>query len=393
MKQQVIPPIWLIILIVGLPLFSETVYTPSLPDIASALSVSESWVEYTLTIYLLGFAIGTFIWGNLSDKCGHKPCLIAGLIIYILGCLGCYLADSITSLMICRFIQALGGSVGSVLGQAICRDTFQGIALGKIYSTIGGTLSLFPALGPIIGGTIDQKWGWATIFIFLIGFGGVALISIVLFLSETHIAERRERVSLSATFLKLCRDKRAIGFGILVAAANGIIFSYYAEGPFYLIELLEITPRQYGFSFFGIAIASFCSGLIGRKLHNHCSSETILKYGLMIMACGGFTFLCLTMFFLSRSIIILGSILSIMIIMAGITLVTSNSLSLALKEYKRCVGTASSLFGFSYYIGVSLFTGGMGYSHNGTLWLMPLYFCGIIIFMACVNKMMLAHKA
>ncbi len=117
MKHPLLPALWLIILIVGLPLLSETVYTPSLPDIAHALSVSDSLAEYTLTIYLFGFALGTLIWGKLSDKWGRKPCLVAGLNIYLIGCLGCYLSDTIFWLMVSRFIQAFGGSVGSVLGK------------------------------------------------------------------------------------------------------------------------------------------------------------------------------------------------------------------------------------------------------------------------------------
>ena len=79
MTHIILPAIWLIILIVGLPQFAETVYTPTLPEIANALKTSVPMVEYTLTIYLLGFAIGTLFWGKLSDRLGRKPCVIAGL--------------------------------------------------------------------------------------------------------------------------------------------------------------------------------------------------------------------------------------------------------------------------------------------------------------------------
>src|SRR5688500_19038301 len=98
--EILVPAIWLIILIVGLPQLSETVYTPSLPDIAHSLNVAESMVEYTLTIYLFGFALGTLFWGKVSDRIGRKPCVIAGLLIFIIGCIGCYYATTITALMI-----------------------------------------------------------------------------------------------------------------------------------------------------------------------------------------------------------------------------------------------------------------------------------------------------
>ena len=62
-----LPAIWLLVLIVGLPQLSETVYTPCLPSIARGFQVSEALVEYTLTLYLLGFAVGTLVWGKISD--------------------------------------------------------------------------------------------------------------------------------------------------------------------------------------------------------------------------------------------------------------------------------------------------------------------------------------
>lgn len=393
MKHPLPPALWLIILIVGFPLLSETVYTPSLPDIAHALSVSDSWVEYTLTIYLFGFALGTLIWGKLSDKWGRKPCLIGGVTLYLVGCLGCYLSDSIFWLMTSRFIQALGGSVGSVLGQAICRDAFHGPALGKVYASVGGALAIFPAIGPIIGGIIDQNFGWSAIFLFLIAFGSLVLGFIIQLLPETHTAENRTHIPLKDTLIRMLSDRHVIGYGILVAAANGIMFSYFAEGPFFMIELQKLTPSQYGFTFIGVAFAMLCSGIIGRKLHDRHSSRTILNYGQISVLFGALMLLGTVLAPLNRDLVTGLCILAIMITQGGVLMVASNALSLSLAAYKNCIGTASSLFGFFYYSLISLFTLGMGYLHNDTHIAMPIYFCGIAIFMIFIKKMLLSQKA
>jgi Bcr/CflA subfamily drug resistance transporter len=388
-KQHITPALWLILIIVGLPIFSETVYTPSLPDIAHTLSVRDALVEYTLTIYLFGLALGTLFWGYLSDRLGRKPCLIAGFCIFIAGCLGCYFSNSIEGLMISRLIQAVGGSVGSVLGQAICRDAFHGPALGKVYASVSGALAIFPAIGPIIGGVIDQYYGWPMIFLFLLGCGVLLNGMIAWQLPETHHAEHRQKVSIKETFSKMARDRHVIGCGLLVAAANGISFSYYAEGPFVMIEMLGLSPSQFGMTYLGIAIAQFTGGMLSRYLHHYYSSKKIMNIGLITMLVGTLVFVALVYLLTQQQMLVWGCIASMLIIMTGLLMTTSNALSIALVNYKDRIGTASSLFGFFYYTIISLFTYGMGVFHNGTVYAMPIYFCAIAGSMILINKTLL----
>jgi DHA1 family bicyclomycin/chloramphenicol resistance-like MFS transporter len=232
MTKIVQPAVWLIAVLAGLSLFPETIYSPSLPSIVLVLRASESLVEYTLTIYLLAFGVGTLFWGRLSDRFGCKPCVLVGLMVFVLGCLGCYLSGSINWLLFARFVQAFGGNVGSVLGQTICRDAFHGPALGKIYAVVGSALAVFPAIGPIIGGFIAENFGWANIFLFLIFFGIIVSLITVFFLPETHHKENRQLVSIKKVAALLLQDKKVLGFELIVAGSNGITFSYFAEGPF-----------------------------------------------------------------------------------------------------------------------------------------------------------------
>jgi DHA1 family bicyclomycin/chloramphenicol resistance-like MFS transporter len=397
MTSILLPSIWLIVLIVGLPQLSETVYTPSLPDIAHALLTTESMTEYTLTIYLFGFAIGTLFWGKFSDKHGRKPCVLAGLFIFIIGCLGCYFSRSIEMLLFSRFIQAFGGSIGSVLGQAICRDAYQGPELGKVYSATGSALALFPALGPLCGGIIAQQFGWTNIFLFLIAFAVIVSFLVILKLPETHLSTQRQPVSFLGTAFRLMRDKKVIGFGLIVAGCNGILFSYFAEGSFYLIKGLNLSPSQYGTSFVVIAAATMAGGMLSRKLHCRYSSNEIMSYGLVIIVFSATFFssmliLHYSIHALPRGVLILITLFSQMGCAFGGCMATSNALALALAEYKQAIGTASSLFGFFYYCFISVCTFFMGVLHNGTLLPMPLYFLMLGLIMLAIYHVLLKES-
>ncbi len=383
------PSLWLIILIVALPQLSETIYTPSLPDIAHALSVSDNMVEYTLTIYLFGFAVGVLFWGNLSDRIGRRPALLMGLVIYLLGCIGCWYSANITMLMLSRFIQAFGGSTGSVLGQAIARDAFPGPERSKVFSTIGIALACAPALGPIIGGFTDQYFGWSAVFLVLIALGLYVTRQVFATLPETNMNLRTTKGHLINNFTKVLTDKHVLSMGFFVSACNGIIFSLYSEGPFYMIEMLGLTPSQYGCIYLFIAAATIAGGMFSRYLNiRHHPGEKIILKGILITFAGTIT---LTIFAYTGYIqkdyglFSVGLTLGLLVItLFGVTAIIPNSLSHALESYKHMAGTAASLFGFYYYVLISAMTFIMGFIHDGTVIPMPLYFSGLALSMLFV---------
>ena len=385
------PKAWQIILLGGLALFPETVYSPSLPSIAKTLKTTPSMVEYTLTIYLFSFSVGSLFWGRISDYFGRKPCVLSGLFVFILGCVGCYFSNSIYTLLIARFIQAFGASIGSVLTQAMLRDSFEGPALGKTYSLLGSALAISPAIGPVIGGIIVERVFWSHIFSSLAVLGFIVLV-IMTRLPETHIRANRQGISFWKVASLLLRDKRVMVLCFFIGGVNGIRFSYFAEAPFLMTSLLGVSPTTFGLTFVLISLSAMFSSLYTKTLYDHYSTKNIMNRGLNIILFGCVVMCSLVYFSLFVS---LGNLMtaifllfSMIVITFGTNILVGSSLSLALQNYKWCTGTASSLFGFFYYCLTSLFTFGMGMIHNGSLLPMPFYFLMIGVVMKIMKYLL-----
>lgn len=390
-KTPRLPSIFLITIIVGLPMFSETIYMPSLPSIALMLNTKQEFVEYTLTSYLAGFGFGSLFFGIISDSIGRKPSVLIGFFIYLIGCLLCIFSNDINALIISRFVQGFGGSVGSVIGQAICRDAFTGPNRAAIFSAIGAGLSFFPAIGPVIGGAVSTYLGgWKSNFVLLL-FLGIIVIALNYFtLPETHEKSKRHKiksnlVNLFPLIKQIITDKKVLSYGFLIAALNGIQFSYYAEGSFCLVEILNLSPVLYGASFFILAIFSAVGNYISKKLNSLYHTKTIIFIGIFILLFVNLFFSLSSIYFSEqKQAMIFIIIFSMSINMLGFGMTIPNCLSNALNEYRNMIGSASSLFGLFYYSITSLFTLFMGVLHNGSIIVMPIYFFTISLSMVFV---------
>ena len=80
-------------------------YLPSLPDIARQLNASTAQVQFTISAYLIGFAVGQIFYGPVSDRHGRKPVLMAAIALYCVASLACALSTSIEMLIVARALS------------------------------------------------------------------------------------------------------------------------------------------------------------------------------------------------------------------------------------------------------------------------------------------------
>src|SRR3954466_11605212 len=93
---------------------SVDMYLSAMPQIQADLRGSAAAVQHTLSVFLLGMALAQIVFGPLSDHCGRKRPLLAGIALFVGAGIGCAVAAGMDGLISARIAQALGGAAGMV---------------------------------------------------------------------------------------------------------------------------------------------------------------------------------------------------------------------------------------------------------------------------------------
>ncbi|WP_186321122.1 multidrug effflux MFS transporter [Lysinibacillus fusiformis] len=381
MKKQAVPSLLLMIVLVAFPQISETIYTPSLPDIADALGVSNSSVQLTLSIYFIGFALGVFCWGWISDIIGRRPAMLGGLVFYGMGSALCFYADTISILIISRFIQAFGAATGSIITQTILRESVSGNRRHGMFAQISAVIAFTPAVGPLVGGWVDQALGFRAVFFVLVVMSIWLFIYAYARLPETTQPAARQRIAIVPVAKRIFASPTVLVYGLLIGGINGVLFSYYAEAPFIFINHFQMTPGLYGFLGIIVALASIIGAMISKRLITTHPPQQIIYVGCSVMLIGAFLLMIVCTLPLSTNMLAMSIMATVFILLLGSGIALPNCLSLALVDFQDVIGTAGAIFSLGYYLLVSVITSGMSLLHNESLLTMPLYFLVLTIMM------------
>lgn len=377
--RNTVPSLLLIIVLVGFPQISESIFTPVLPQISANMHVSAGTSQLTMSIYFIAFAIGVLFWGQLSDKIGRRLAMNLGIVVYLIGNIGLFISPTFQFLLFSRFIQAFGASVGSVVTQTIMRESFDGIEGAKVFSKVGAAMALSPAFGPLIGGLLETYFGYRNVFSSLIIMATLVLLYSYSRLPETRDINNIQQVSLLKVTWCLLKDPVVWSYGILIGGINGILFGYYSEAPFIFMEHFGYSSVQYGSLGMTLALASLLGAILVNFLVKYLKSETIAIIGL-IFSCLSGLLLLISLQFDQAYLLIIGFFL----IFLGLNTTLPITLNLALKGYEDVIGSASGIFSFGYYLIVSFLTYLVSFIHNGTIWSLPIFILAVSVIMLLV---------
>lgn len=248
-------------------------YLPAFKAMEIDFATGPEQIALSLTIFLVGMAIGQLIWGLASDKFGHRNTLAAGLVLFTIASLGLAFADQVWQLLALRFIQAIGVCAPAVIWQAMVIQRYSSQSQ-QIFATIMPLVALSPALAPQLGVLLAESFGWPSIFVALTVIG-MALITATM--AQDNKKADIKQTSIAADIKALLASKAYLGNVLIYATASAAFFAYLTGMPEIMAQL-GYSTKDIGLSFIPQTVAFMLGGYLGKVAVKKFGDERVLRH-------------------------------------------------------------------------------------------------------------------
>lgn len=332
--------------------FATNVYLPSLPAIRDEFMSNDTMAQLTLTAYLIGFAVMQLVYGPISDRYGRRPMLIYGVLVFVAGSLACVFAPTMEILIIGRITQAVGAAASLVVARAVVRDSFDGDQLLRVMALVSMFFALVPGLSPFIGGLIEEYAGWRWIFALTAVAGLIVFAWMYRKIPETlHTPlPRLDMASVFTGYGVILRSAHFRRYAFANAFVFAAMFAFFGGSPKLYIDILGVTPKEFGFYPPLASIGFVIGGLTVSRLTGRVSSVGICKLGLVVLVAGPAISVALPLLDIVHKH---GFNLAIVIFVSGLGIFLPTAMATALQAYPERAGSASAMIGFLQMAGAA----------------------------------------
>ena len=302
-------------------------------------------IALTVTLYFVGMAVAQIFWGPLADHYGRKPILWVGLSIYAVGAAVSTLADSLSILLLGRFVWGIGAASARVMGVTIVRDVFQGDRMARVMSLVMSVFLLGPIIAPLVGEGLLQFGSWR--YVFGLGlFFALATVLWTLRLDETLDPKDRLPLGFGQTrnaVRAVLASRQTLGHSFALTFVFGILLVFLGSSQLMFDEVYD-RADQFALFFSLSSLFSAGAAYATARMVERIGSEKMATFGAagFVVAAGAMTAVSLTADG-KPSFWLWFGLLSVIMALVSVVLPTSNSL--AMEPMGRLAGTASAVIG------------------------------------------------
>lgn len=287
---RALAPLWLLGALPAVGLFSSSAYLPSLPAMARDFGVPVAQVQFTVTAYLAAMAAFMLVVGPWSDRAGRRPVGLAMLVVFLAGSVLAFFAPNVPWLIAARVVQGIGASGGMVLARSMVRDALDDREAARVSAQLGMSIALAPIVAPMVGGVVQQAFGWRANLLLFALLGAVLVVVALRQLVETLPAGRRHLRSgwgLLLGYRELLATRRFLANTLPVALGAVGIFAYNTHAPVLLIGELQVSAAAFGvygaMPPLGYMLGNFlCTRLAGRM-----PARRLIEVGCALLVASG----------------------------------------------------------------------------------------------------------
>lgn len=171
-----------------LTVLDSTIVNVSLPSMADYFKTDITGISWVSTAYLIPFSALLINFSKIADIFGRKKLFIIGLLVFGSSSIFCGLSTSLSMIIIFRIMQGIGAAILAPLSIPLGIELFGKDAMSKLAIIIGMTISIAAASGPVVGGILNEAFGFKAIF-----YVNAPFILISLIFGGKHLRECYDR--------------------------------------------------------------------------------------------------------------------------------------------------------------------------------------------------------
>ncbi|ORY15542.1 membrane transporter [Clohesyomyces aquaticus] len=287
---------------------ASSIFAPGVSFVSHEFhNTSEILGAFSVSVFVLGFAVGPLFLSPLSEIYGRRIILNISNVFFCAFNLGCALAPNLAGLIIMRLLAGIGGSACLTIGSGVISDLFVPEQRGKAMAMYSLGILFGPVLGPICGGFVAQRAGWRWDFWVVFIAGVIITTGIIVMGRETNptvlidrktarlrkehnrpelrniYTHKQEAATLTTRYilsrgmfrpLKLLFTSPIVFLlSLYVSFVFGLLFLLFTTITGVYIQTYGWSPELCGLAYLGVGLGNFCGIIVVART----SDATIIR--------------------------------------------------------------------------------------------------------------------